>query len=168
MVGGPGAGKDTAAGLLSMHHNFMPHAFADALRDFVYAIDPGWAMACDTIGYDLAKTRVEGFRGRLVEVGNAARQSIGPDVWIDALDERVGPHLAAECKVVVSDVRYLNEAEFIREYGGAVVGIDRPGHAPETPESNEVFLAADEYVCNDGSITALWAELDALVDYLNS
>lgn len=166
LSGGPGAGKDTAAGLLALHHGFIPTAFADSLRDFLYVTDPGWHMACDLYGYDAAKEVVAGFRDRMVEVGKAARDNINPRVWIDAAEAKiVGIHDGGH-PAVVSDVRYHNEAAMIREHGGVIVGVDRPDHSPETQESSSVFLCADEYVMNHGSVLDLWAELEALIDFV--
>lgn len=167
LCGGPGAGKDTAAGLLALHHGFHPVAFADALRDFLYVTDPGWAMALDAYGYDAAKEIVTGFRARMVEVGNAAREHVSPHVWTSAADEKITDLLNDGTSVVVSDVRYHNEAGLIRDIGGVVVGVDRPGHPPEMKEASSVFLSADEYVMNHGSVQDLWAELEALVDFVS-
>ena len=164
LAGGPGAGKDTAAGLLVTHYGFQQHSFADPLRDFVYATDPGWALAFDTHGYEYAKWNVEGFRQRLVDVGEAARHYISPSVWLNACLNRCVPVLADGKSVVISDVRYPNEADAIRFEGGIVVAVDRPGHPPESPEAWDVLFNADEYLFNDGSVGDLWGQLDLLME----
>jgi hypothetical protein len=163
LAGGPGAGKDTAAGLLVTHYGFHQHAFADSLRDFVYATDPGWRMAFDLHGYEVAKWEVEGFRQRLVDVGEAARTWINPKVWIDALEHRVDKSLLDGHSVVISDVRYPNEAQEIKDWGGLIVAIDRQGVVPETDHAREVFFNADEYLMNHGSTGYLLSQIDALL-----
>jgi hypothetical protein len=121
-------------------------------------------MAFDLHGYERAKWEVEGFRQRLVDVGEAARDYIGPAVWVNALLNRVVPRLADGTSVVVSDVRYPNEADALRFEGGIVVAVDRPGHPPETPEAWDVLFNADEYLFNDGSVADLWGQLDLLME----
>lgn len=165
LAGGPGAGKDTVAGLLVSHYGFHQHAFADSLRDFVYATDDAWRMAFDLHGYEVAKWEVEGFRQRLVDVGEAARDWISPDVWLNAGITRAVNDLSAGTSVVISDVRYPNEADAIRSFkGGFVIGIDRPGHGPESDHAREVLFNADEYLFNDGSVAHLWNQLDLLME----
>lgn len=163
LAGGPGAGKDTAAGLLVTRYGFHQHAFADALRDFVYATDDAWRLAFDLHGYEQAKWEVEGFRDRLIEVGEAARQWIDPEIWVEALAGRIRHSFHYGYSVVVSDVRYSNESDVIRDIGGIVIAVDRPGHLPESDNAEFVFANADEYVMNHGSIAELWESLDALI-----
>lgn len=167
LAGGPGAGKTTAADLLAMHHDFLSYAFADALRDFTYATDPAWRMAFDLVGYDEAKAKVEGFRERLIENGEAARNYISPNVWVDALEERIVPLINDGYSVVISDVRYPNEADLVRDWGGIVVGIDRPGTKLEG-HAFPVMMSADEYILNDGTLVDLWDQLDSIVENLTN
>lgn len=55
------------------------------------------------------------------------RNYCGQDVWLNALYARVKRHHESGGPVIISDVRFVNEAEFIRKHGGAVVWIERPG-----------------------------------------
>ena len=70
-----------------------------------------------------------------IEFGNSMRV-IAPDVWIrNVLDN---PGYSAGSVVLISDVRYLNEVEAIRERGGLLVKVTRA----EIPESNDVADSA--------------------------
>lgn len=165
LAGGRGAGKDTVAGLLVTHHGFHQHAFADALRDFLYATDEAWALSLDIHGYDYSKRQVGGFRKRIDQVGQAARDWISTDVWVDALAGRVRHSFHTGHSVVVSDVRYQNEADVIRDMGGIVLGIDRPHHNPaDEQEAWDVFLNADDYLMNHEGIDSL---ADQLAKYVS-
>lgn len=162
LVGPPGAGKDTVANLLVEDHGFAHIAFADALRAFVDDIDPGWAHARQVYGYEVAKRNVQGFRDRLIEVGNAARTHIGEEVWVRAAATRGRMCLKAGLDTVVSDVRYRNEANWIAAEGGVLVAVYRPGFEPETPEVAALMMRCDYGVDNNSTPDDLRGEVGDL------
>ena len=55
--------------------------------------------------------------------------------------------------VVVTDVRYADEAEWIRGSGGLVIGIERPGYGPANDEEADSFskFSPDIVISNTGS-----------------
>ena len=68
--------------------------------------------------------------------------------------------------VVITDVRFANEAKWIREKGGAVVYINREqkeieanSHSSENGLSGE---DVDVYMENDGTINALYDKIESL------
>lgn len=61
------------------------------------------------------------------------RTCISPDVWLRHWKVR-----ASKCeRVVVDDVRFVNEAELIREMGGEVWLVRRPGTRRQTSHASE-------------------------------
>ena len=92
-----------------------------------------------------------------IEIGNKLRD-VDPDIWIrNALDAHPRPEADV---VLIPDVRYPNEFKAIRDRGGVVVKVLRPG----TPESSDVADSAlagmktgawDRVILNDGDIDAL-------------
>lgn len=81
------------------------------------------------------------------------RQMIAPDLWLASMARRLrGQH------VVISDVRFDNEARFIRERGGVVVEVVRPGLASTDGHLSEAGISPDlidATLVNDGSMTEL-------------
>lgn len=165
LVGPAGAGKDTVAELLVANHGFRRVGFADRIREFTKAIDPGWALADTVLGYERAKREVGGFRQKLIEVGEAARTHINSEVWVDAVDDLVAG-LRDSVPVVVADVRQYNEADWINDCGGWLVAVDRPGLVPENDAMHDLIASADAEVYNGGTTHALAAEVDAFVAWL--
>lgn len=159
LVGPAQAGKDTVAKHLVAHHGYVQAAFADSLRDFVRATDPGWALAEHCLGYEQAKRTTAGFRDTLIRVGNAAREHISPDVWVRALAQRIAIPRGAH-PIVISDVRYQNEADMVRELGGSLVAIYRPDVAPESDAMRSMMDNAEAMIPNIGGL----AELSAIVE----
>ncbi|MBM2883970.1 hypothetical protein JFK97_06160 [Chromobacterium phragmitis] len=94
--------------------------------------------------------------------GDYRRATAGWDYFICAVRERIK---AAVAPVVVSGLRYAAsapiptaEADLIRQLGGWVWHIDRPGYEASAEHSTEIALprhARDLTIDNDGSVEAL-------------
>ena len=90
------------------------------------------------------------------------RNIIGPDFWTQhGLRQGL---LAAYQKpgVVFSDVRFENEAKAIRDAGGWIVHIRRPGVSINSGHSSEAGInvyGVDQCIVNDGSIEKLTASV---------
>jgi hypothetical protein len=168
-------GKDEVANILVRDHGYTRIAFADKLRDFVYALnpivegvgrmsdDPTYVQdVIDKVGWGGYKESRFGpeIRRLLQRVGTeAGRQVLWDSIWIDAaltgLDD--------DAKVVVSDARFYNEFDAIRARGGQVWRIERPGVGPLNEHASE--NEATDYphfaltVFNDGSLEELAAKV---------
>lgn len=81
------------------------------------------------------------------------RDYCGEDVWINALMARIRPAYSSGRRIVVSDVRFENEARFIRSMGGVVIWLSRPDLEREADDhSSESGLPAeliDHILVND-------------------
>lgn len=121
MIGFAGAGKDTAAEAL-LGRGFERRAFADALKAVALAM--GWDGVKDERG-----------RRFLQDLGLACREHIHERVWLDAALRDIEGR-----DVVITDVRFLNEAEAVREAGGILVRVVRPGVGPANDHVSELQL----------------------------
>jgi len=69
-------------------------------------------------------------------------------------------------KVIFDDVRFPNEADMIRAYGGVIVRVLRPDHdmPPEIKahQSESMAFDADIEIVNDGTVEDLHAKMAAL------
>ena len=72
----------------------------------------------------------------------ASREVIGVDVWAAKCAETVIAHVAAGRSVVVSGVRFWNEAEILRSLGALMVRVNRDGYGPVNGHRMEVALDA--------------------------
>lgn len=144
LCGGIGAGKDTVADALE-ELGYHRLSFALALKDAVASMFP-WVPARHFFGTQKEKAELL-FLGRngtqwtgrrlLEVVGTDYMRAIMPDIWVRATIYEVDQE--PEKLWVVSDVRFPNEAEAIRERGGViweVIREDGPqettGHASDT------------------------------------
>ena len=166
MSGYARSGKDTfAAALIDL--GWKRYALADSLKAAALALDPLVATApanavqrlsllVGNRGWEEAKAYPD-VRQLLQRLGTeVGRTYFGETAWIDVLDrqiEREQPEL-----VVITDVRFPNEVEWLRANGGVLIRIERPGVGPANGHASEQSL--DEYevdyvIDNSGTIEDL-------------
>lgn len=160
LYGAAGSGKDTAAERLVSHHGFTRFAFADALKELATRI--GWNGEKDEAGRKL-----------LQDLGHGAREILGTNVWVNALSHAIDRHalyvIPCSAHYVITDVRYPNEVEFVRDRGGLLVLVTRPGLDTSAPmyahptETNIRAFAPDRVIVNDSTIEALHRKMDSVV-----
>jgi hypothetical protein len=146
LIGLAGSGKDTAADALMFTHYRC--SFASRLK--IIARQLGWDGEKDERG-----------RAFLQDLGMAARK-FNPNTWINLLRGEVSPVIQ---QLVFTDVRFQNEADFVRSIGGIIVRIVRPGQIAEKHESElkQCEVAADIEIVNDGSIEDLHNKIRNLI-----
>ena len=167
-------GKGTAARHLVNRYGFKELAFADTLKFIGKTI-------CGFTDDQLNGTEEDkenpdaywGFSPRWFNKTLATEvvRVIDQDFWIKALNltllefRRQGYR-----RFVISDLRFLNEAKFIKNNGGICINITRPGqdldaHQSETELDNYHY---DITIRNDATIEALTGQLDIVCDTLLS
>lgn len=165
------SGKDTFGNVLQAEQGFIRVAFADALKahalrmDDILEVEPD----LDTAPYRARLSHIVEMYGSLDEaknlpavreylqrIGAEARNTFGKDAWIKAA--RLDEALAEHGDIVVTDCRFQNEAQHVKDLGGHVVRITRHGVGPVNGHASEHDLDEwdfDAEVSNDSSITAL-------------
>ena len=115
MTGRRRSGKDTFAEVLRVEGGFGRFAFADALKEEVSR----W------LGINLRELeqRKEDFRASMISRGMFGRR-IKKSYWIDKVASRIKNALLTR-RFVISDVRFEDEAAWIREQGGLIVRMVR-------------------------------------------
>jgi hypothetical protein len=149
LCGYAGSGKDTLAAEIIKHHpEFRRVAFADKVRELAYELNPilptgQLRYPVDLVGWDKAKTVDDYVRQYLQRLGVACRDVLGEDVWVNAaLPEHYTPSdpFDSNPDVVVTDVRFPNEAVAIKDRGGYIIRIERPGTCPVNGHMSETAL----------------------------
>lgn len=172
LVGFIGSGKGTVRDILVREHGYHGFAFADALKDAVSTIftwprgllegdsnasrafrervDPWWSHK---LGYEVTPRLI------LQKMGTeACRHGIADNIWIAALEKRIHGY----DDVVISDVRFPNEIDFVRSAGGVIVRVKR-GEEPTPEELSKMhisesawnYVVPDYILDNDGSLQEL-------------
>lgn len=174
LAGPMGAGKDTVGALLSMVGYGMM-AFGDGLRDEVYRhltrdlkpsipldgsmnyLRDAWVALMTYPEAVYRKPTEPAARIVLQWWGTEYRRAQDPDYWVKAFSARVRPGQ----RVVVTDVRFQNESDWIHQRGGQVWWIDRPADDRETvgiedhPSEKFSGVKVDRTIHNEGTLRDL-------------
>lgn len=171
------SGKDTVADILVKEAGFIRVAFADKLRQALYALNPivwrertydggnhpiGWRTVylqeiIDQHGWDGVKATEYGpeVRRLLQRMGTeVGRNILGEDIWVDAVLRSID----VTKNYVATDCRFTNEAKAVTRKGGQVWRITRPGVEPANDHISEIGLDTwpwDAVILNDGSLDDL-------------
>lgn len=170
------SGKDTVGQYLVSSYLFRRVAFADNVRNGVYAMNPfvpygdGYSRlqrVVDDLGWDVAKEEVLEIRRLLQTYGTEAGREIhGHNIWIDNLAHQVDS-IIEHNHVVITDVRFDNELDYIEDCGGVVIRVDRDGVGRRfNHKSEDVPLKADYVVDNNGTIDELYVKIDSIMEEL--
>lgn len=152
LAGWAGSGKDAVGQILQRELNFTRIAFADPIKSFAVRI--GWNGQKDATG-----------RVLLQRLGLAAREVFGESIWVDQAMTHVDLALNSGALVCVTDVRFPNEVAAIRERGGIVFRVVRPGVTAPNGHISEHALDAVPLpaICNDGSLADLASQVRLLI-----
>lgn len=109
-------------------------------------------------------------------IGTILRSEVASDYFLKSMHEEIKKEIKKKLnthylwrpkyiKIVITDVRFPNEAEFIRKLGGSIIKIERPSIITTTKlteHESEKDLPAnlvDCVICNDGTISELKKKL---------
>lgn len=152
------SGKDTIGQALVRNYGFTRYAFADVLKEVVYRLNPVADIGdvrvqeiVDDYGWEEAKNISEVRRLLQVMGTEAGRDVLGTNIWVDTVLNRVRPTE----DVVITDCRFPNEAQAVKNRGGHVVRVVRAGVDAANDHPSETSLDTwpfDMVVDNNGTL----------------
>lgn len=117
------AGKDTAFIYFS-YRQFVRMSFADPLKELCRKMFKLSTEQTDGKLKEIVDPRYNMTpRAILIKVGNDMR-AIMPDVWVQLLIEKI-KQLPSNSRIIITDVRYRNEAEALKSIGGYIARLER-------------------------------------------
>lgn len=172
LTGKKSHGKDTVGRILVEEHGFVRVSFADALKQSAAALFDVPVETWDKLKNDeyakviLTGADDKGFafdfavlsvRSFLQRYGTEAHRDIfGGSFWVDVVRDKVRALDAGGDSVVITDVRFEEEAALVRDFRGAVVNVYRPQVADEgDTHASEQLPRFDFMLWNGGSIEEL-------------
>lgn len=185
LIGKAQAGKDSVGAILRESYGYQRVAFADALKESALRANPliypadGWldygyceeadlylADLVHLCGWDAAKVGFPEVRRFLQQHGQAKREH-DPEYWIHeamrVVDDTSEP-------VVVTDVRYRNEAETLAARGFLLVRVVRPGvplgeaYSRHLSETDLDDWTTPVTIMNAGSLADLRQSVERVMD----
>lgn len=166
------SGKSTVADHLERVHMLEQYAFADPLRTGLMEI---FNLDAEDFEGDSKEQELAWLgkspRQLMQSMGTEwGRQMVHPDVWLKIAEQNLNYMQNALTSVigfVVSDVRFKNEADFIRRRGGVIIHIRRTEAPPVSPHISEagIELQPDDLLLNNTeSISHLKVKVDQLLE----
>ena len=156
------SGKDTVAKILVEEYGYTRIAFADKIKEFLYDLNPGIGFdylrdIVDMSGWEQAKKDVL-VREYLQNIGVSARKVFGTGFWVHEAMKTILNDPRPDMNYVITDVRFLNEADMIKANKGQLWRIKRNGverannHISESEMEN---YRVDQIIINSSTVKEL-------------
>ncbi len=150
-------GKDTVAEFILAAIGGYKYSFADPIRAMLVPLgvdmsDPYWQARKEDVIPALGVSPRRMMQTLGTEWG---RELIHPDLWLLMAQQRLMNHGPG---MIIPDIRFENEAAWVRRHGGLVLHISRPNSAEvadHTSEAGVGFHATDAKLFNTGTLEEL-------------
>jgi hypothetical protein len=171
VTGAKRSGKDTVGRFLA-EQGFRNMSFAKPLKDAAALLLSRPHFQCEGNGYDREEIMPEwGFSMRwfLQRLGtDCMRNQICQDFWLKRAQVSLDEHVRKDpdSKFVFTDVRFLNEAEFIRKNGGKIIRVIRDGVGERDSHVSEMemnSIQVDATVANNGTYSDLYNNVERVM-----
>ena len=179
IVGNIGSGKDTISHYLSQFHDFKQLSFASSLKDAVASVfgwdrellegrtkeSREWRETVDPFWSKRLSMPTLTPRWVLQQWGtDLVRKHFHDDMWIASLENKINQ---SNTNIVISDCRFPNEIQTIRDLGGCIIRVQR-GPLPEWYEDAELAVQGSNIGINNLKIKKIhyseWAWIGSKFD----
>ncbi|MDX2794011.1 deoxynucleotide monophosphate kinase family protein [Streptomyces scabiei] len=179
IIGRARVGKDTAGEWFVNERGYRRVGFADPLKEAALKLDPivgvdnksaafHLSEVIRLLGWEEAKEAAE-VRRILQELGSAVR-SLDEDFWLRLALKKTQEANDDGAPVVITDVRYRNEAASLVRAGFHLIHVERPD-VPRLDHESENSLGPEDaryLVMNDGDVPNLYKQLDRIWDEIHT
>ena len=164
LTGYAGTGKDTVRAALQKH-GFEGFAFADPMRNMIRELLQTSGIGQHWMDWRECKEEVipalgVSYRHLAQTLGTEwGRNTLGEGFWLKSADAYMAKMIKQKASAfVVSDVRFANEAAWVRHHGGVIWRVHRDAAQPvreHVSESGVDDIAPDLTVHNNGTLDEL-------------
>ena len=175
------AGKDTLAKHLIDNYNYTKYAFADPLKkscqeifllneeqmdgNLKETVDERWGVSPRVM---FQKVGTEIFREKLIDVF-PEMEPIAKNLWVYRFKKWYEQELKKNnnLKVVITDCRFPNEINIVKELGGVIIKIERNNNNSmdsHVSEKNIDNINGDYIIKNNSSIDKYYEEMDKIMN----
>lgn len=171
------SGKTTIASYLDDRYGYVRYRFADTLKNMLRTM----GLTDNQIDGDEKEVPLDLLCGHtpryaMQTLGTEwGRCSIGQEIWINAWSNSVKKYLQNDSdsmewdRIVVDDVRFINELEKVKEVGGLIIRVERPNivqiknHKSETALDDVKWNEIGHVIINDGTKEELFIKVDKIL-----
>lgn len=182
IVGPLQSGKDTTVDYLTVKKGFTRYAFADPIKKGLQkmlgftdeqlwgtnaqkeAIDPFWGVSARRM---LQLVGTELFQFDIHKYTKPGEFDVNRGVWVHRFKKWYGENYPKnpDLRVAISDMRFMHEAQFIKNMGGIIVKIHRPSIERKDTHASEaeyMRIKEDILIVNDGTLEDFYKKLDEI------
>jgi len=167
------SGKDTLADYLVKEHGYIKMSFAEPLKEICRIlfdftdeqlhgdkkeeIDEYWKVTprkvLQFIGTDLLRDQLSNI---MPDIGN--------NIWLEIMKKKILKN--PNQKIVIADLRFNNEIEFIKELGGIIIRINRTNNNNDNHESEKLIntFNVDYELNNNGTKEDLYKQMFNIIN----
>lgn len=180
LTGLAGCGKDTVAQILCDTQEFRRISLAEPIRRGIagmFRIPENCLTERALKETPMAELCGKSPRQTMQTLGTEwGRHLICPDIWLKAAQREIDHtiHIAQAGNayisgIVVSDIRFPDEAKWLHDQGGQIWHIRRPYNPAATKSSHESEIPLipaddDQFIINDGNIDQLFDEIRQIME----
>lgn len=164
ITGYAGTGKDTVRCMLEQK-GFTGLAFADPIRTMLRSLLRSSGLSetyidCRQLKENTIPALGVSYRHLAQTLGTEWGRTVQHDLWLRlaAAKMMTASRENSAARFVISDVRFCNEADFVRNLGGQIWRVERqsaPSVRQHVSESEIDSLKVDQYIHNNGTLIEL-------------
>lgn len=172
-AGKKGSGKDMLGRYLINTYGYQRYAFGDSVKEicrhlFGFNDEQLYGDKKEEIT-NIGITPREAFQKIGTDFGRKEIHNMFPsininkgEIWIEQFKKHMEKNKSS--KYVITDVRFDNEAEIIREYGGLIIYIDsKYSNKKDIHESEQIKVKHDYIIHNNSSKEEIYEKLDNII-----
>lgn len=164
IIGNAYAGKDTCANYIVKKYKYQKKAFADPIREIVKIM---FMFSDNDVLIPKLKTKIdpvfnESPRSAMQLIGtDLVRKHYSQDFWLHHMKQRLNPNV----NIVISDIRFQNEANMVLKHGGILIKIIRyDTNDNHISERGVKDITGFKYIIyNDKNIQCLYDKIDKIM-----
>lgn len=165
LAGQKGVGKDTVADYLVAQMGYQKTAYADPLKEACQSL---FGLSREQLYDQSLKEQPDPYWGKTPRYlmqflgTELLRSQFDPDIWTRLMEKKLKGDFKGW---IIADIRFPNEAEFIKRNGGTVVKIVRPDlENSDNHESEQHDIDSDYVIRNNRSMVELYQEIDHIFE----
>jgi len=166
LTGPAGSGKDTVRQMLEQNHHCTGLAFADPMRAMLAPLLDLCGVGNEWMAQrELKELPIPGlgqsYRVLAQRLGTEWGRSIDPDFWVKVAAASMAEVMnikGPDTVFVISDVRFDNEAQWVKDHGGVIWHIHRPASQAVAAHQSENGIRpelVDANILNNNTLSDL-------------
>lgn len=171
IAGKKGSGKDTLGKYICDKYGFKRYAFGDPVKEvckilFGFNDEQLYGDDKEKMDMKLGIRPREAFQKIGTDFGREIIHKLFPRLLIEKEELWISIFLRNACKnnLVITDVRFQNEADAIKKAGGIIIFLDSDFSIKDNHKSEKINVKYDYLIRNDEKKEDLYKKFDSLIN----